>query len=73
MSTTDPDAPAELTIRFARDDFDSILRAEGIDPDTVTVYEWSKFTDSFLDGTAWSDVAALACDRIKQIRNEVSA
>ena len=53
-----------LTITLTRDDFEPILRDAGIDPDTVTPDEWRKFTDAFLDGTSWYEVAGYACDAI---------
>lgn len=62
----------DLSIKFVRDDFEPILVEAGIDPDSVTEDEWRKFTDRFLDGTGWSEVAAIACDAI-HARREVMA
>lgn len=61
----------DLSINFCREDFESILEDAGIDPDTVTMDEWRKFTDRFLDGTAWTEVAEIACDAILSMREGV--
>lgn len=53
-----------LEIRFVREDFEGILLAAEIEPDSVTVEEWRKFTDRFLDGTNWGEAADHACDAI---------
>ena len=57
-------------INFVEEDFDPILRREGIDPDSVTEYEWSKFESAFCDGTHWSEVAGYAVDIIHMMRQE---
>lgn len=59
-----------LEVRFQRVDFEPALRKAGIDPDSVTEYEWSKFTDAFCAGTAWSEVAEFATDAILAQRGE---
>lgn len=59
---------ASLTITFQPDDFYDALWSAGIDPATVTVDEWSTFTDRFLDGTAWSEVAGYAAEVISEER-----
>lgn len=56
-------------IRFVAD-FDPILVANGLDPESVSAYEWSKFTDAFLEGTHWHEIAGYACDAIKIMREE---
>ena len=66
----DPNAPADRHIIFESDDFDDALRQAGIEPDSVTVYEWSKFTDAFLAGTKWSEVAEHAADVLQVRRDE---
>lgn len=60
----------KLEILFDAIDFWPILEYNGIEPESITEYEWSKFTDSFLDGTGWYEVADLACDRILEIRRD---
>ncbi len=60
-------------IRFTEDDFDPILKQEGIEPKTVTEYEWRKFTDAFCDGTYWSEVARYAVDVIHQLRSDLAS
>lgn len=65
-----PLRPDQLTVQFAYEDFEPALRAAGIDPTTITRHEWSKFTDAFLDGTHWVEVAQDATDAIKAQRGE---
>jgi hypothetical protein len=60
----------DLSIHFVRDDFEDILSAAGIDPDSVTPEEWRKFTDRFLDGTHWHEIAGYAVDAIFAERGE---
>lgn len=59
-------------IRFSSDDFEPILKQEGIDPESITDYEWSKYTDAFCDGTYWSEVARYAVDVIHQLRSDLA-
>lgn len=57
-------------IRFEPVDFEGILADAGIDLETVTPYEWSKFTDAFLAGTDWYTVAGYAADAILAARGD---
>lgn len=59
-------------IVFCNEDFDPILEEEGIDPSSVTEDEWRKFTDRFLDGTHWAEIAGYACDAIKAQREDTA-
>lgn len=52
----------KLTVTLVFEDFEPALRKAGIDPTQITEYEWSKFTDDFLTGTHWDDVAEIAAD-----------
>jgi len=51
-------------IIFCEDDFDPILKAAGIDPESITEYQWSKFINMFCDGTHWSEVAEIAAENL---------
>lgn len=51
-------------IRFSEEDFDPILKSVGLDPESITEYEWSKFGNMFCDGTHWYEVAEIAADQI---------
>lgn len=67
------DAPAERRIEFAPEDFDPILLHEGIDPASVTKHEWRKFTDAFLAGTRWDEIAGYAVEAIRAQRSDRAA
>lgn len=59
----------QLTVQFTLEDFEPALRKAAIDPATITQHEWSKFTDAFLAGTHWDEVAEYATDAIKAQRD----
>ena len=59
-----------LEIRFAREDFEPALTNAGIDPASITDDEWRKFTDAFLAGTAWDEVAGHAAAVIVDLREQ---
>jgi hypothetical protein len=58
------------TIEFVLDDFDEAFSKAGIDPATLTDYEWCKFQDAFLAGCGWVEAAEIAADTIAERRRD---
>ncbi len=61
------------TITLTMDDFASAFASAGIDPNSLTDYEWRKFEDAFLDGTHWDEVAEHAADVVALRRRAEAA
>ena len=59
-------------IRFGKDDFEQFFAANGVDFDSLSDYEWSKFENMFVDGTSWTDVAETAAFEIARMRKEAN-
>lgn len=55
-------------ITFRELDFDPIFKSRGIDPETITDIEWSRFIDAFLDGTHWAEIAEFAATDMRMDR-----
>ena len=58
-------------ITLTAEDLDQIIRENGVDPDSITTYEWSKFTDAFLEGTHWSEIAGYAAEDLVNRREMI--
>lgn len=58
------------SIMFALEDFAPALAAAGIDPNSLTDYEWRKFEDAFLAGTHWDEIASYAAEVVAMLRAE---
>ena len=56
--------PDLMVITFVADDFEEAFTKAGIDPATLTEYEWRKFEDAFLTGCDWTEAAEIAADTI---------
>ena len=59
---------SERSITFTLEDFASAFKEAGLDPNSLTDYEWRKFEDAFLAGTHWNEVAEIAADVIARLR-----
>lgn len=60
--------PDECVIQFNQFDFETAFFRAGITLESLTQAEWDSFTDSFLDGTGWSEVASYAAENIADDR-----
>ncbi len=58
----------ERVITFTMEDLRPAFDAAGIDPDSLTDYEWGKFVDAFLAGTHWDEVARYAAEVVTDLR-----
>jgi hypothetical protein len=58
----------ERRIVFDAEDLSPAFEAVGIEPATLTDYEWSKFADAFLAGTHWDEVARYAAEVVAEHR-----
>lgn len=61
---------SEKIIRFTEADFGPILASHGVDIKTMLDEEWDQFYDSFVEGTAWNEVADLCARDIAEGREE---
>jgi len=59
-------------VTFVFEDFEPALAKAGIDPSSITSYEWSKFTDDFVTGTHWDEVAEVAAECLLIRREDTS-
>jgi hypothetical protein len=58
---------AERVITFTLEDFAPAFEAAGINPDSLTDYQWRKFMDAFLEGTGWDEVARNAAEVVAEL------
>lgn len=56
------------SITFTMQDFADAFDTAGIDPDSLTDYEWRKFEDAFMAGTHWDEVAKYAAEVVVDLR-----
>ncbi len=61
---------AERRITFTMEDFAPAFEAAGIDPGSLTDYEWRKFEDAFMTGTHWDEIAGYAAAVVAELRVE---
>jgi hypothetical protein len=58
----------ERKVTFTMEDLAPALKAAGIDPDSLTDYEWRKFEEAFVAGTHWDEVAGYAAEVVAALR-----
>ena len=57
-------------IRFGRDDFEGYFEMNGIEWDSITDPEWTKFENMFISGIGWDEIAETAAWEIAGAREE---
>lgn len=58
----------QRSITFTMEDFAPALAAAGLDPNSLTDYEWRKFENAFMAGTHWDEIASLAAEIVATLR-----